>query len=67
MFLQAKKRSQDIIAFNFHLPFSWFNFLSLLEEKRKKIIKKTRLSVTKAIKLFKYKIVIGQLKVEILD
>ena len=43
------------MVFDFLLLFRQLNFLSLLKEKKKKVIDKTKLSVTEAVELFKYK------------
>lgn len=43
------------MAFDFLLLFGQLNLLLLLKEKKKEVIKKTRLSVIETIKLFEYK------------
>lgn len=40
---------------NFFLLFERLNFSSLSDEKKKKMINKTRLSVTKVVDLFEYR------------
>lgn len=53
-FLWPKRKSQGIMVSDFLFPFDQLN-LSSLSEKKKKLIEKTELTITKTVKLFKYK------------
>lgn len=53
-FLRLQEQGQGIMTFEFLLLFSYLNLFFLSKEKRFEVIKKIRLSVTEAVKLFEY-------------
>lgn len=52
--LQSKGRGQGIMASEFFLPLGRLNLAFLSEEKKKKMVEKSGLTITEAVELFEY-------------
>ncbi len=55
IFLRSERQEKDIKISGFLFFFSRLNLDSLSPEKQAEVVKKTRLNVTKAVKMFKYR------------
>lgn len=54
IFLWPKRQGQSIMSSDFLLPFGYLNLFSLSKKKKKEVMEKTRLTITKVVELFEY-------------